>query len=806
MSRFGLRTFGEITLYGDSGVVTLEEPHLVALLAMLAASGSEGMSDDDLMLRLYPDAKRDAARAELARAVGRLRTHLGGDSAIVRTGAGWALTPGAVDVDFRLADDARATAREDFLPGFRLPGSPEFRRWLDELRRRVEPASPAMSATAHPSRARTIATVAILAFVLGTAAWLWRARTLEPFTTGDALLVSDVENTTGDTVFDRALASAALIGLQQSGKLQLYPRSRVPAVLRLMAADDTNAALTYDLARDVAQREGIRFVLGLSIARDGSGYRVSSRLTDLPRGQSLVETALAPDKSAVVATLDHVLTTVRRQLGESRRQVAEHRRPLPRVVTSSLEALRSYADGAWAWDHGDYTRASELWRRAADLDTGFASAYSALGRYYYYVHDREQGERYLRAALARRDRLTEREQLRLLLAEAVSHGRRDSAITVSKTMAERFPDASSWGNYANSLMQAQRNAEALPAYHTALTFDSTSSWSSSLWINLATTLSRLQRYEESIAAYRRADAVDSSSLYENNINHEYGMVLVRLGRLAEAESAYRRMAASPTVAGRAMGLRSLGYLAVWRGRMDEAADDFQRAIDATSQLGWTPSGVRNRLLLAWSYRLAGRTAEADRQLDTVMALVERERMEPGFLGFVIGGLVKRNRVADAERVLRMLQSRVQPGNEIDGSFAAYAAARVKLARGDASGALAESRGAARLGQQALVYGLRADAFALLGRRDSAVAALRQLTSFDYYGSEGQEEGMRAHIALGDALRAGGDTAGARAAYGVLLEQWREAPATLPDMIAVRERLAALDRGSSGTSGAGARLR
>jgi hypothetical protein len=84
--------------------------------------------------------------------------------------------------------------------------------------------------------------------------------------------------------------------------------------------------------------------------------------------------------------------------------------------------------------------------------------------------------------------------------------------------------------------------------------------------------------------------------------------------------------------------------------------------------------------------------------------------------------------------------------------------------------------------------------------------LRKLTSYDYYGSEGQEEGMRAHIALGDALRAGGDTAGARAAYTVLLEQWREAPATLPDMVTVRERLTALDRASSGTAVAGARPR
>lgn len=790
--RFALRTFGEITLTGDSGVVAPDPPQLIALLVLLAASGESEMSDDELMLRLFPEARRDAARAELTRLVGELRARLGGEHAIARTATGWALAPGVVAVDFRVAESAREAARDDFLPGFRLPGSPEFRHWLDDLRRRVEPVSTTPARVAGPPRARVVAIATVVALALVTAASLWRARSLEPFTKGDALLVSDVENTTGDTVFDRALTSAAAIGLQQSGRLQLYPRARIPTVLHLMAIDDTNATLTYDLAHEVAQREGVRFVLGLSIVREGTGYRVSSRLTDLPRGQSLAASAAAPDKSEVVAALDRVLTAVRRQLGESHRQVAEQRRPLPRVVTSSLEALRSYADGAWAWDHGEYARASELWQRAVDLDTGFASAYSALGRYYYYVHDREQGERFLRAALSRRDRLTEREQLRLLLAEAVAHGRRDSAIAVAKAMAERFPDASSWGNYANSLMQAQRNAESLEAFRTALTFDSTSSWSSTLWINVATTLSRLGRYEESIAAYRRAEAVDSSALYENNINHEYGMVLVRLRRLAEAESAYRRMAASPTVQGRAMGQRSLGYLAVWRGRMDEAIDHYQRAVDATTQLGWTPSVVRNRLLLAWSYGLAGRDADANRQLDTVLATVERTPMEPGFLGFVVGALARRNRVADAERVLRMLHSRVQPENEVDRSFAAYAAARVKLARGDARGALADARNASRLGQQSLVYGVQADAYALLGARDSAVAVLQRLTTSDYYGSEGQEDVMRGYVALGDALRASGDTAGARRAYTVLLEQWREAPAALPGLVALRARLAAFD--------------
>lgn len=95
------------------------------------------------------------------------------------------------------------------------------------------------------------------------------------------MLVADVADETGDTLFDQGILTAAYVALQQSGHLRLYPRTRLPAVYRLMQITNQDTALSYELAQEVAQRDQVRFVLGLRLLRDAAGYRVSARLTDV---------------------------------------------------------------------------------------------------------------------------------------------------------------------------------------------------------------------------------------------------------------------------------------------------------------------------------------------------------------------------------------------------------------------------------------------------------------------------------------------------------------------------------------------
>lgn len=795
MPRFELRTLGEISLTGPSGTVALDEPRLVALLALLALSDDpKGVAEDDLLLRLLPDAKPDHARVELARLLAVLRLRLGGESAIARTAAGYALAPGLVGVDARLAPEPHDGAREDFLPGFRLPGSPEFRDWLADARRRVEPravAAPAPTWRAAARRTRVVAALALLVIVVFAAAYFSRPRGVEGFNAGDPIVLADVRNETGDSVFESGLLTAATVGLQQSSRLRLYPRSRLPQMYALMEIANRDTALTFELAQDVAERDGVRFVLGLRIDREDDGYRVSSQLADVGRQHVLTSSAFSESKAGVVNALDRVLRTVRRQLGESRRELAERSDPLPVVTTSSLEALRSYADGAVAWNHGNYPLAAELWDRAVDLDSGFAMAHSALGRLRYHAHDRDGGAVAYSSALAHADRLTEFERLRLRQSWASSRGDLDSAVAVSRAIAERFPNGESWFNYGTSLMLAARNAEAEVALRRALTFDTGRSWESNLHINLATVLARLHRLEPSLAAYHQAEKVDSGALYRNNINHEYGIALVRLGRLAEAETAYEKMASGPSLSARGLGLRSLGFLAYWRGRLDEAADYYGRAIAANKQGSFTLSEARNRLLLSSTYRMLGRPADANRQLDSVLRVLRNPALEPRFFTFVVMGLVKQGRLSELDSVMTILRTKVDRRSDHDLGAEAYFAGMVHLARNRPDSALVYARRAA-VGQQLDPrLALELAAFRAMGQRDSARAVIARLHEDTGFGYEGQEDQLYSRLWLGDLLLAEGDTAGAVKSYQLLVDQWRDAPPGVPLLVEVRSRLAAL---------------
>lgn len=789
MPAWQFRTLGSAALVGRDRAVPLDDPLLIAFLAVLAVEG-DAMAGGDLQLLLTPDAKRDAARRELARVVGRARELLGDDAIVITADERYTLAPGALSLDVDVASPAGDAACEEFLRDAPLPDAPEFREWLAAARRRVAPraASPARA----PRGRKTIARVAIVLAAMVAAAIGVRytiARPKTGFVTGDVVMLADVANETGDTLFDQGMLTAAGVAIQQSGRVQLYSRARLPAVYRLMRLDARTTPLDYDLAQDVAERDHVRWVLGLSIVRSADGYHVAARVADVVRHVEVAGAdAVAPTKGDVIGTLDQVLVRVRRKLAESPWDVHSRHEPLPLVTTASLEALRSYADGSTEWSRQRYDRAEELWRRAVDLDTGFAVAYGALGNWYYYHHDRENGERYYSDALARSARLTERERLRLLAAQATYRGNTDSALALSRTISVRFPSAVTLYNYGVSLMQMDRREEAMVVFHRALDFDSLHVNS---WINLATSAKGLGRNDEALRYYERAGQIDSMALYSSNINNEYGGTLVRVGRIDDAEAAFHRMANADRLGDRVLGLRSLGFLALWRGRLAEAITAFRQSVEVAQQLNNPYDEGRNRLLLAGAYRTANRTAEANAEITRVLALAKSPVFEPSMLAVLIYACQQLDRSRDAASVAVLLHERVRPDSRPDRGAEAYANGVLQLLKHRPDSALVFLRRATdfQVNVQRLMN--TAEAFQALGQRDSTRATLQALTLAGGFGGQGQDDWLRAPLLLGDVLLASGDTAGAIKRYQEVATRWRNAPADFPDLVTARARLAAL---------------
>ncbi|MFL5496147.1 MAG: BTAD domain-containing putative transcriptional regulator [Gemmatimonadales bacterium] len=139
-----LNTFGRLFLERDgqrqSGAAS--QPRRLALLALLASSGEQGMSRDQLLAMLWSETDEDRARKGLNQALYALRQEMGADEVFLGT-RDLRLNPEQVTSDLAVFTTAvkagqleRAAAEYigPFLEGFHLSEAPEFERWLEEER------------------------------------------------------------------------------------------------------------------------------------------------------------------------------------------------------------------------------------------------------------------------------------------------------------------------------------------------------------------------------------------------------------------------------------------------------------------------------------------------------------------------------------------------------------------------------------------------------------------------------------------------------------------------------------------------
>jgi DNA-binding SARP family transcriptional activator len=136
-----IRAVGGLAVEQDGAPVSgaAAQPRRLAILAVLARAGKRGASRERLLALLWPDASEDASRNVLNHALYTLRRDLGSTDAIsgVRE---LRLEPSLIESDVAEFEEMVATGELEravgvytgpFLDGFRLPGSPEFERWVE---------------------------------------------------------------------------------------------------------------------------------------------------------------------------------------------------------------------------------------------------------------------------------------------------------------------------------------------------------------------------------------------------------------------------------------------------------------------------------------------------------------------------------------------------------------------------------------------------------------------------------------------------------------------------------------------------
>jgi tetratricopeptide (TPR) repeat protein/tRNA A-37 threonylcarbamoyl transferase component Bud32 len=230
--------------------------------------------------------------------------------------------------------------------------------------------------------------------------------------TREMLVVADFRGPATDEALGPTVAEALRTDLGQSAAFNVVSRATLREVLGLMERPP-ETVVQYELAREIATREGAKAVLDGEVVQLGQGYVISARLVAALDGSELASfREEAPNDDALLPALGRLSRSVRERAGESLRSIrASHE--LERVTTPSLPALRKYVEGTRLVDElGDSDRGLAMLQEAVELDTGFAMAWRKLSTVLLNEgRDLQRGVDAIATAFRHRDRLTETERL-----------------------------------------------------------------------------------------------------------------------------------------------------------------------------------------------------------------------------------------------------------------------------------------------------------------------------------------------------------------------------------------------------------
>ena len=428
-------------------------------------------------------------------------------------------------------------------------------------------------------RARWWPAVALSIFgVAALSIWGWRATHRPPNAAPISIVVSPVENRTGDSSFDLTLSNALLIDMEQSPYFEVLSKVDISNILGLMKRP-AGEKLTDSVALEVCQRSNSRVVIAAAIDKLGSLYPLTLDATECATGKTLVSERAEPaNKVDVLRSLDRLTADLRRRLGESAASVGRFSVPLLPVETSSFEALRDYSEALDLYNRGRTDEAVPSLKRAIELDPNFALAYAELGVLYDDMHESDLAIDNISKAYALRNAVSERNRFSLMASYySIATGDLNTAIQNDQLWAETFPQASTpWTRMYNMQEDLGRFPQALASAKKAAELQPNNA---SVWTNLATAYYHVGKLHEAEEACREAIArgIDGPRLHAR---------LLRVAYLQHDQQAVEReLEWSKTGLPERSLLMQSAALALRSGQLREARKAFDRSVELGRRQG-----------------------------------------------------------------------------------------------------------------------------------------------------------------------------------------------------------------------------
>ena len=395
----------------------------------------------------------------------------------------------------------------------------------------------------------------------------------------DLLLVTEFENRTGDEVFDGTIRQALSYDLGQSPYVSLFSGRRLSDALERME-HEPGTLITAELGRELAEREGIAAVLEGSISKIDNSYLIGARLIDPVTSEAVnTKSVKAEKREDVFEAIDALARNIRKDLGESLLSIERRDKPLARVTTGSLQALRYYTQGEHHLGQADWEKAATFFQEAVAADSTFAIAYSKLGRVYFITARTNDALVFSAKAMDNRKSLSDREKYYIEAEYYRYRANYDKAIEkFIMLLGEHKDDFDVRMNLATTYMLSSHYESALAEIQIAARL-APDNWY--IDFALGNAFGGLGRYEEAIAKFSQvlSDRPRQARTLDN-----LSWIHVCQMDLDGAQALQDSLAASSDRPSVSLDYRQAKFL-YYLGRHAEALDHLQKALGEVRRVG-----------------------------------------------------------------------------------------------------------------------------------------------------------------------------------------------------------------------------
>jgi eukaryotic-like serine/threonine-protein kinase len=308
----------------------------------------------------------------------------------------------------------------------------------------------------HPNWKPLSAMAAVILVLVGALAWDLRPRA--PAAKGPVkILIADFVNDSGNPVLDGTLEPALSTALENASFITAYNRGQARSTLAKLSG---SSKLDENSAQLIAQREGVGVVVSGTIRRDGNSYALSARAIDA-RTRKVIDNAgaKASTPDALNQAVGRIAADFRKALGDSTPR-SDQISAAETFSSQSLEASQQYALAQELQWKGKWEEALQAYTRSTRLDPALGRAYAGMAVIAANMGRKQEAEVDFQQAMARIDRMTDREKYRTRGAYYLLERDYGKAIEQFKALEKQYPaDSAGIANLALAYFY-QRNMTA----------------------------------------------------------------------------------------------------------------------------------------------------------------------------------------------------------------------------------------------------------------------------------------------------------------------------------------------------------